>query len=97
MLPIKDVIPNVLKIFEKEEGSDRNRLWNQWPTIAGPKVAPHTRPSLGQNGQLFVWVDQSTLAFELNQKYGPSLLKRVQAVLGEEKVKTIRFLVGQLR
>ena len=97
MQSIKDVIPDVLKIFERAESSDRNRLWNQWPTIAGPKIAPHTKPSLGQNGQLFIWVDQSTLAFELNQRYGPSLLKRAQVALGEKKVKSIRFLVGQLR
>ena len=97
MESIKNVLPSVISRLQDPETKRKNQLFNEWPNIVGPKLAPHTKPSLGKNGQLFVWVDQSSLAFELNQKYRQSLLKRTQASLGEEAIKSIRFRVGQLR
>ena len=94
---IKNILPSVLAGLETPEKLRRSQLLRDWPQIAGPHLASHTRPSLGQNGQLYVWVDQSTLAFEINQRYRPSLLKRVQAALGEENVTSVRVRVGQLR
>lgn len=96
MQTIKEVLPGVLQELQKPEKTKHQRLIRHWMTIAGPKIAPHTKPSLGKREKLFVWVDQSTLAFELNQKYKQVLLKRVQAVLGEENVKSIFFRVGQI-
>ncbi|MBN1689319.1 MAG: DUF721 domain-containing protein [Candidatus Omnitrophica bacterium] len=83
--------------LQDPEAQRRQKLILEWPSIAGPKIAPHTKPSLGKNGSLYVWVDQSTLAFELNQRYRQNLLKRTQAVLGEENVNKIYFRVGQIR
>ena len=97
MLSIKDVLPSVIKNMEVARQSDRSTIWNSWPAIAGERISKHTKPSLTEQGQLFVWVDDSVLAFELSQKYKPAILKRAQAVLGEEKVKAVKFLVGQLR
>ncbi len=97
MLAIKDVLPAVLARLQSPELSNRSRLLQEWPTIAGPKLAGHTQPSLGRRGELYIWVDQSSLAFELNQRYRPALLKRVQAVLGEETVQSVHVRVGQLR
>ena len=97
MEAIKDVVSSVLSHLQNQESSVKQRLWNEWPTIVGPRIAPHTRPSLGENGTLYVWVNQSTLAFELNQKYKQTILKRVQASLGESQVHTVIFRVGQLR
>ncbi len=95
---IKDLLAGVLRGLQQDpEKQKRSKLVTAWPSIAGPKIAPHTKPVLSERGDLLVWVDQSTLAFELKQKYGPSLLKRTQAVLGEDAVKTIRIKVGQLR
>ncbi len=97
MQSIGDLIPGVLAGLNTPETLAKSKLLNQWPSIAGPQIAPHTKPSLGSKQTLFVWVDQPALAFELNQKYRQSILKRVQAVLGEEAVAQVRFLVGQLR
>jgi len=44
-----------------------------------------------------VWVDDSTLAFELSRKYKPAMLKRLQNEFGEHEVEDIRFFVGELR
>lgn len=94
---IKDLVGKVLKELENPEKKSRQKLIDAWQQIAGNQIAQHTRPSLTEQGKLFVWVDTSTLAFELNQKYKQSLLKRAQAVMGEEAVREIYFRVGQLR
>jgi len=94
---IRDLLPGVLKSLQTPESSKRQKLVDSWRAIAGPMIAPHTKPSLTPDGKLFVWVDQASLAFEINQKYASSLLKRTQAVLGEENAKKIFIRVGQLR
>ncbi len=97
MQAIKELIPSVLAALQAPELAQRSKLVSEWPAIAGLKIAGHTRPVLNPSGELLVWVDQSTLAFELSQRYRGSLLKRAQAALGEEAVKSVRFRVGQLR
>ncbi len=97
MQQIKDLLSGVLRELQDPEKKKRSKLVTAWPSIAGPKIAPHTKPILTERGDLLVWVDQSALAYELNQKYRQSLLKRTQAVLGEDAVKTIKIKVGQLR
>lgn len=97
MRSIKDVIPNVLRELQDPKKLAKSRLISQWPAIAGPKLAPHTRPSLGREGRLYVWTDEASLAYELSQRYRASILKRVQAVIGEELVKSVHVRVGQLK
>lgn len=97
MKTLKEIVPCVLQSLEDPEQQKRKKLMQQWESITGSKVAPHTRPSLSKTGKLFVWVDQAALACQLNQQYRTSLLRRVQAVLGEENVREIFFRVGQLR
>ena len=97
MRAIKDVIPEVLASFQTPVLLKRHQLIKEWPKIVGAQIAAHTQPKLASQGVLVVWVDQSVLAFELNQRYKSLVLKRVQALLGEEEVKSVRFLVGQLR
>ena len=97
MQAIKELLPAVLAGLQAPELALRSKLVSEWPAIAGTRIAEHTRPTLNASGELWVWVDQSTLAFELNLRYRGSLLKRAQAALGEEAVKNIRFRVGQLR
>lgn len=96
MQAIKDLLPGVLASLQTPEKKDRSRLVSEWPSVAGPKIASHTKPTL-RNGALCVWVDQSALAYELSQKYKASILKRAQMALGETTIKTVRFYVGQIR
>ena len=92
---IKNILPSVIRGFENPEQKARSLLVSKWPSIAGAKLAPHTKPQLSRQGVLFVYVDESVLAFEINQKYKLSFLKRAQAALGEETVKMIKVLVGK--
>jgi len=97
MRMIKDIVPGVLANLRTPEKNLKQELIAQWPKIAGPQIAPHTKPSLGKEGKLFVWVNQSTLACELNHHYKEALLNRAQAQCGKEHIRSIVFRVGQLR
>lgn len=95
--PLKNVLPQVLEKLQSPEARTRTKLVMEWPQMAGTKIAAHTKPTLSTAGELRVWVDQPTLAYELSQKYRAAILKRAQACLGEEQIKSIRFYVGQIR
>jgi len=97
MQALKDIVTKVVSDLSNPERTIRTKLIQEWNSIAGPKIAPHTKPSLSREGTLYVWTDDSTLAYELNQRYRQALLKRTQSALGEEAVKKIYFRVGQLR
>jgi len=92
---IKNILPMVIRGMESPEKQLKSRLVTEWLSIAGEKLAPHTRPQLSQKGILYVHVDESVLAYEISQRYRLSLLKRAQAVLGEEAVKEVKVLVGK--
>ncbi len=97
MLSIKEVLSGVLQELQSPKKEKHRKLLESWPAIAGKKIASHTKPFLTKEKRLNVWVDQSTLAFELRQRYQQTLLKRTQAVLVAEEVLSILFFVGQLR
>lgn len=93
---IKEILPGIIGKLNQPEKDDQ-RLLRTWESIAGGRLAGHTKPSLGRNKIVYVWVDQSALAYELNQKHKKGFLKRIQNALGEEKVENIVFRVGQIR
>ena len=87
-------------LFEKltePEQARRSLLLNQWRSIAGERFSRHTKPQFGKQGEVLVWVDDSTLAFELSQRYKATILKRLQNEFGADQVKKVRFMVGQIR
>jgi len=92
---IQSIIPSVIRGLESPEKKTRSLLVEKWPAIAGGKLAPHTRPQLTQKGTLYVHTSEATIAYEISQKYRLSLLKRAQAVLGEDVVKELKVLVGK--
>ena len=97
MQTLKEILPAVLARLQSPEVLKRSQLTEHWSEIVGPRFAVHTQPRLRPDGVLTVWVDQSVAAFELNQKYKQVILNRVRAKIGEASVKSLRFLVGQLR
>lgn len=92
---IRSILPKVIRGFEDPEKQKRSLLIDSWAGIAGEKLTKKTRPQLSSKGILYIHAKDSVLAFEISQRYRQSLLKRAQAVLGEEAVKEIRVLVGK--
>ena len=95
--PLKDTIRNIFDRLSSPEIERKTALMRFWPEIAGPYISKHTAARLGPDKQVRVWVDDSTLAFELGRKHKPALLKRLKNQFGEEEVKDVRFFVGELR
>ena len=76
-----------------DPGSPQIRLSQEWEKIAGPKISKYSRPFISKKKILYVEVNDGAYAFELRQKYQDSLLKRAQALVGEENIIDIRIIV----
>lgn len=90
---------NIAGILEKvfsslaTQASPQHKLAENWEKIAGEKIAKISRAFVSKKKILYVEVRDGAYAFELRQRYGPSLLKRAQALLGEDAVVDIRVIV----
>lgn len=96
MGPLTPILDSLFEELARGVKEKRSLLQVGWPKIMGPSLSTHTRPTLQEGGTLCVWVDDSTLAYELSQRYRGTVLKRVGAMLGEETVKRIIFRVGSI-
>lgn len=94
--PLAPILDGLLARLRTQEQNKKAVLMKLWPKIAG-RFSEHTKPRFGSNGRVIVWVDDSTLAFELSRRHKPALLKRLVNQFGENAVKDIRFLVGEPR
>ena len=94
--PLEPILKNLLASFEHPEQQKKSVLVDSWPKMVGNQFSKHTKPRFSPDGKVIVWVDDSTLAFELSQRYKPVLLKRLRNQFGEDQVKDIRFFVGEL-
>ncbi len=97
MGPLTPVIHSLLEELSRGVKERRSVLQSHWEQIMGNQFGSHTKPQLQPRGTLCVWVDDSTLASELRQRYLGTILKRTENVLGEGAVKKIVFRVGELR
>ncbi len=95
--PLKSIVCNVLSRLTSGEPQKRSDLTSLWPSIAGEVLSERTKPRFGRDSCVVVWVDDSTLAFELSQRHKPVLLKRLQNQFGLDEVKDIKFFVGEAR
>lgn len=95
--PLKPILESLFASFQNPERREKTALVDCWPDVVGNQISKHTQPRFAAGGTVTVWVDDSTLAFELNQRYKPVLLKRLRNQFGEGRVKDIRFFVGELR
>ena len=95
--PLSPVINSLLQELTQGANQKRSDLVIHWPEIVGKRFSEHTKPTLGTGGSVCVWVDDSVLAYELSQRYRGTLLKRLDALLGEGTIKKIIFRVGQIR
>lgn len=88
----REIIGKVLAGLGDPQGP-QNQLSQNWDKIAGEKIAKISRPFLSKKKMLYVEVLDGAYAFELRQRYQTSLLKRAQALLGEENILDIRIIV----
>ena len=70
---------------------DVARAWNQ---IMPPVITENTRPTGYKNGMIEVSVLQPSMRYTLDRQMKPEILKKLQSLLGREKVKGIVFRLG---
>ncbi len=92
---VSDILEEVLAAQGLTSVTWMVRLSSRWPGIVGPILSGKTAPSKLRNGLLTVLVPDHSWAQEL-QLRKPILIERIGSVLGEEKVRDIRFVTGPL-
>jgi len=90
---VRDSLLPILKSLGLEQNSLQQRLMQQWNAIAGHPLCRHIRPGPLQDGQLTVYVSNSTMLSELSRFQGPALLKNLQAATGASAIRKLRFLL----
>lgn len=94
--PLEPVLKKLIASLEHPAQHKKSVLVDCWPKMVGNRFSEHTKARFSPDGKVTVWVDDSTLAFELSQRYKPVLLKRLRNQFGEDQVRDIRFFVGEL-
>jgi len=74
-------------------GLDEDRVKEAWGSLAGELVAKQTEPVSLRKGCLTLRVLQPAMRYHLEQ-LKPGLLRKLQAELGEENVKSLRLTIG---
>jgi hypothetical protein len=92
---VSDVLDEVLAAQGLSSVTWMVRLSLEWPGIVGPILSGNTAPVKLRNGILTVLVRNHSWAQEL-QLQKPVLIRRIAAVLGEERIRDIRFVTGPL-
>ena len=89
----KDYLESIIKEIGAKDGVEHQVLIDSWTKIAGDFVANHAEPHSLQRGVLVLRVVQPSMRFHLEQLKG-KLLKNLQAELGKNVVKQVRFQLG---
>jgi predicted nucleic acid-binding Zn ribbon protein len=95
--PLEGAVKNIFQRLSHPQQQNKMVLVDRWPQIAGEQVSRRTKPRFTPDKQVAVWVDDSTLAFELSRRHKLSILKRLQNEFGEEEVRDVKFFVGEIR
>ncbi len=75
------------------DGIDEERLREAWRTLAGELVAAQCEPVGLRAGVVTLRVLQPAMRFHLEQ-IKPMLLRRLQAELGGDRVRSLRLVLG---
>jgi predicted nucleic acid-binding Zn ribbon protein len=91
-ISIKDTLKDVLSdIWEKKKRQQAIGLWSQ---ISGERVSKHTTPIRLAKGILTVEVENPGWLYEIQNRHRQDILKKAKEILGEDKIKDIRYRVG---
>ncbi|MBI4387809.1 MAG: DUF721 domain-containing protein [Candidatus Omnitrophica bacterium] len=91
--PLSQAIQHIFRELSAPPKQKNARLTDIWPKIVGDRISAITTPCFQGRG-VVVWVKNSPFAFELSQRYGALILKRLQNEFGEQEIEKIWFRVG---
>ena len=93
---LKDLVKGVIKDLTGGGRLTEEEVNTAWSSAVGKRAARHTRPVSLKKSRLVVNVDGSGWLYELTLKKR-DILKRLEGRLKDQKVKEIRFRIGEVR
>jgi hypothetical protein len=93
--PIRSVLEDTLQALGIDAPIKNYSLFHAWKEIVGETIALQTQPRSLRNQILFVDVSHSTWIQQL-QFLKPQLLEKLNAFLGEQPIRDIRFKLGKI-
>ncbi|HET6497877.1 MAG TPA: DUF721 domain-containing protein [Coriobacteriia bacterium] len=91
---MSDAVRELVLSSGAAQGSRQARVVEAWSEVAGPEIERHTLSAGLRGGELVVQVGSHAWATEL-AALSEELRARLNSVLGEEAVRTIRFTVSR--
>lgn len=88
------VLERVMKNLGLKRRLKEARIALEWETIAGKKIAAHSRPSAVRQGILLVNVDSSVWLAELSTFFKETLLRKVRDEMADSDIRDIYFRLG---
>jgi len=90
-----DVLGGARSNIRIRDGMKLYRVWDLWPSIVGPTLAPHAMPARWQGRDLIVKVEHGAWAQELSF-LKTTLLEKIAKAMPDSKIRQVRFEVGEL-
>jgi len=94
LIPLKDVITNLLSDGTLPFNPDDARIWRVWDEVVGPAISSNARPSWIKNGKLKVRVSDPIWLQEL-EFVEESIREKLNTKLGRKAIDRIEFRIGQ--
>lgn len=89
-----DALGDLVRTADRSGGLSRARASEVWDEVVGPEIARHTVSLAMRRGELLVHVDSHAWAAQLGL-LAEDLSDRINSVLGETLVGSIRFTVSR--
>jgi predicted nucleic acid-binding Zn ribbon protein len=93
LVPLKDVISNILSDPTLPFNPDDANIWRIWDEVVGPAISKNARPLWIKNGKLKVTVSDPIWLQEL-QFVEKDIREKLNGKLGRKAVDKIEFRVG---
>ena len=93
LIPLKDVISNILSDPTLPFNPDDANIWKVWDEVVGPAISKNARPLWVKNGKLKVTVSDPIWLQEL-QFVEKDIREKLNGKLGRKAVDSIEFRVG---
>ena len=93
LIPLKDVIANLLSDGALPFNPDDSNIWRVWDGVVGPAISKNARPLWIKDGKLKVTVSDPIWLQEL-QFVEEDIRKKLNGKLGRKAVEKIEFRVG---
>ncbi|MBW2616153.1 MAG: DUF721 domain-containing protein [Deltaproteobacteria bacterium] len=93
LIPLKDVIANLLNDGSLPFNPDDANIWRVWNEVVGPAISKNARPLWIKNGKLKVIVSNPIWLQEL-QFVEKDIMEKLNGKLGRKAVEKIEFRVG---